>query len=213
MNLATITPSRAASTLLAIGLLGYLSPHAFDTAGLLNPPTLAAQDPQDPKITKALRDLRDIDEKRSQLRAKRQELAQKQLDLLRKAQPQSPSVAVLAATLDLHRAQDALRAALANAKVVATDGKYLGILAATYDLESVFCAYGRFGADWSTESIWCTFGDYGATYSTKSPTCNYSTTPPMIVIGGVEIASLSTGPFGMPITLSPSELRSIFVRD
>jgi hypothetical protein len=103
-----------------------------------------------------------------------------------------------------------IRNELNGAKVYADDGKYLGKIAPSYVSESIFCSYGTYGASYKRESIWCTYGEYGASYKRLSPFCTYSTTPPLIYLDGIAVASLTVNTFAYPIPISPYELKGLF---
>jgi len=156
---------------------------------------------------------RELAQKRQELMKKQIELLQEQLDLLKRGAPGSKAVLAMQSILDLKLSQERVRNALDGARIVASDGTYLGRIGPSYDFESIFCTYGDYGATYSTKSIWCTYGDYGASYSELSPFCSYSTKPPKVLVDGNVVASLTVGWFGLPVSLSPKALKVIFSDD
>jgi len=153
---------------------------------------------------------RELAAKRQEIREKQIELLRQRLELLKRQSPESKAVLAMQPILDLQLSQERVRSALLGAKVVAGDGTYLGRISPTYDAESIFCSYGKYGADYSTKSIWCTYGKYGASYNVLSPFCSYSTKSPKIVLGETVIATLTVGGFGFPVGISPNALKAIF---
>lgn len=99
-------------------------------------------------------------------------------------------VALCAFPPALARGQD-LCGVLANARIVAEDGTYLGKVASTYDRESIFNEYGAYGSEYSRTSIWNKYGTYGSEYSNQSPFNAYTSSPPMIIKSGEIVAYLT----------------------
>lgn len=72
---------------------------------------------------------------------------------------------------------------LGGAKVVADDGKFLGIVGDKYDSNSISNEYGAYGSEYRTNSIMNEYGTYGGQYSSLSPFNKYTSTPPKIILG------------------------------
>jgi hypothetical protein len=161
-----------------------------------------------------------LQQKAQELEKIRQEIVKKQMDLLaenleiiKQKSPESGAVLAMQAIFDLKISQDRVRNTLSDAKIIASDGVYLGRIGPTYDTESIFCSYGTYGASYSTQSIWCSYGDYGASYSTLSPFCSYSSNPPKIIVDGIVVATLTTKQIGVPIPITPYTLKEIFTNE
>lgn len=58
---------------------------------------------------------------------------------------------------------------LANTRIVAQDGKFLGTISSEFDSTSVLNEFGTYGSEFSTNSIYNEFGKYGGEFSTNSP--------------------------------------------
>ncbi len=59
---------------------------------------------------------------------------------------------------------------------------YLGKLTTnTYDSDSIWNTYGKYGSQYQANSIWNTYGKYGSQYSATSAFNEYAVTPPKIV--------------------------------
>ena len=71
---------------------------------------------------------------------------------------------------------------LEGAKIVAQDGKHLGVISSNrYDTQSICNSYGDFGSRYSAVSISNAYGDYGSPYAEYSPWNPYSQKPPLIL--------------------------------
>lgn len=59
---------------------------------------------------------------------------------------------------------------------------YLGCLnCSSYDNNSIWNEYGKYGSSYNTISIWNEYGTYGSEYNSLSPWNEYSSNPPVIV--------------------------------
>lgn len=71
---------------------------------------------------------------------------------------------------------------LYGAKLFASDGTFLGVITSnSYDSDSIFNDYGKYGSDYSSESIWNDYSDYGDEYNSKSAFNDCASEPPRIV--------------------------------
>ena len=62
------------------------------------------------------------------------------------------------------------------------NGKYLGCLNCdTYESDSIWNEYGKYGSAYSSYSIWNEYGKYGSAYSSYSPWNFYAVNPPIVV--------------------------------
>ena len=82
---------------------------------------------------------------------------------------------------------------LNGAKIIAQDRKntYLGKISSSYDSDSIFNDYGRFGNDFSGESIWNEYSEFGNEYNSSSPFNQFTTKPPMLIKDGKIVGYLS----------------------
>ncbi|MES1155128.1 MAG: hypothetical protein ABUL48_01735 [Pseudorhodoplanes sp.] len=80
---------------------------------------------------------------------------------------------------------------VANTKVMADDGQYLGTIASKNASDSIFNAYGPYGGKYSANSIWNDYGHYGGKYSNFSAFNPYAAKPPQIVKDKKTIARLT----------------------
>ena len=59
---------------------------------------------------------------------------------------------------------------------------FLGKLnASSYDSESIWNEFGKYGSKYNTNSIWNEYGTYGGEYGNYSPFNEYATTPPILI--------------------------------
>jgi len=80
----------------------------------------------------------------------------------------------------------------AGAKVVTKDGKYLGLVASQYGVDSIYNEFGSYGSEYSQDSIWNDYGSYGSEYSMSSARNDMAFDPPFLIKSGKVIARLST---------------------
>lgn len=78
-------------------------------------------------------------------------------------------------------------------ELFSNDGKtYLGKLSTNiYDTDSIYNEYGNYGSKYQSDSIWNTYGDYGSKYSSTSAFNKYASDPPIIVLEGKIVGSLT----------------------
>lgn len=81
--------------------------------------------------------------------------------------------------------------ALAGARLIAYDGRYLGALTSEFDRGSVLNEFGPYGSEHSDSSIWNPHGPYSNEFSMLSPHSMRTSTPPRIVHGDTLLAYLS----------------------
>jgi hypothetical protein len=81
---------------------------------------------------------------------------------------------------------------VSGAKVIADDGKFLGIIASQYSTDSIFNEYGSHGSEYSSDSIWNEYGSYGGKYSSNSPFNDYTSSAPLIIKDNRVIGRLTT---------------------
>jgi hypothetical protein len=96
---------------------------------------------------------------------------------------------------------------VANAAIVAHDGKYLGRISNQYSADSVLNEYGAYGSEYSADSIWNEYGQYGGEYSINSPFNPYTSTPPVLIKNGKAIAYLTANTSLRP-AMDPHELKT-----
>lgn len=154
--------------------------------------------------------LRNIEERRLELVQRRITLLKEHLQVMKRKGGAKKAVEAMEAILELQIAALRARKALQGANIHAADGQFLGRLAPSYDSESLFCPYGKYGTSYSSTSIWCPYGKYGASYEELSPFCSYSAKPPRIELDRVQIGSLTVGGLGQPIAISPNMLKALF---
>lgn len=92
---------------------------------------------------------------------------------------------------------------IANSKIVARDGKYLGLVASQYNSDSVLNEYGVHGSKYSADSIWNEYGQY----STNSPFNPYTSEPPLLIKDGKAIANLTVNK-SLQAALNPYTLKT-----
>jgi hypothetical protein len=92
-------------------------------------------------------------------------------------------------------AQNAACAALEGAKVVTSDGTYLGRITSSYGQDSIFNSYSTYGSPFSSTSIWNDYGTYGSEYSSTSARSDYATDPPLLIKNGELVGYLSTNKY------------------
>ncbi len=73
-------------------------------------------------------------------------------------------------------------ALLEGARVVASDGQFLGVLTQNeFNSDSILNEFGRYGGEFSRTSIFNEFGRYGGEFSSLSPFNEFTSTPPTII--------------------------------
>jgi len=82
-------------------------------------------------------------------------------------------------------------AQIENAKIVAQDGQFLGVISSEYDSDSIFNEYGDYGSEYSDNSIFNQYSDYGSKYSDLSPFNEYAAEPPLLIIGQKVVAVIT----------------------
>jgi hypothetical protein len=86
-----------------------------------------------------------------------------------------------------------------NALIIADDYTYLGLISSNQFLaDSIMNQFGTYGSQFSSTSIMNQFGTYGSQFSALSPWNDFATRPPLIFIGDVFIAFLTTNQFKTP---------------
>lgn len=88
-------------------------------------------------------------------------------------------------------AQSSICSAVEGAKIVASDGKYLGVISNKYDSNSIYNKYGEYGNKYNSNSIWNKYGEYGNKYNSLSWSNRYSSDPPKIIKGRYIIGYLT----------------------
>ena len=78
-------------------------------------------------------------------------------------------------------AQSSICASVEGAKIVASDGKFLGIISNKYNSDSIYNIYGKYGNKYAGDSIWNKYGPYGSEYNSLSWSNKYSSNPPKII--------------------------------
>jgi hypothetical protein len=80
-----------------------------------------------------------------------------------------------------------------NARVVASDGTYLGkVTSNQFDSESIINDFGNYGSKFSSTSINNEFGSYGGQFSSMSPFNRFTASPPRLVLNDGRWLYLST---------------------
>lgn len=79
-----------------------------------------------------------------------------------------------------------------RATLLADDGTYLGRISSNkYDSDSVCNRYGEYGSKYASTSVRNKYGTYGSAYSGSSAYDKYTSTPPAIILGGVQVGYLT----------------------
>ncbi len=82
-----------------------------------------------------------------------------------------------------------------GAKIIASDGTYLGKLGPKWESDSIFNDSSEHSTTWSSRSIFNSSSDHGNSYSNDSVFNESAPTPPRLISeAGEEIGKLSTGP-------------------
>ena len=97
---------------------------------------------------------------------------------------------------------------LDGAKVIASDGTFLGTITNSYQSDSIFNDYGTFGNEFNSKSIWNEFGTYGSEFSGSSAFNEYSSRPPMIIKNGRGMGYLTKNN-SLNASLDPDVLRAV----
>jgi hypothetical protein len=84
---------------------------------------------------------------------------------------------------------------LAGAKIIASDGAYLGTLSEKYSSDSIYNEHGVHGSKYSSNSIWNTHSDYGNEYSRQSAFNNHATNPPVLLKSGKVVGKVTIDPY------------------
>jgi len=97
----------------------------------------------------------------------------------------------------------------ARAYLRAADGAFLGSLERNrFAQDSILNRFGPYGSQFSPTSIFNQFGTYGGQFSTLSPFNGFTTTPPVIVVDGRDVAYLTQNSFLAGEKVDPEELDS-----
>ena len=84
---------------------------------------------------------------------------------------------------------------LKGAKIVSSDGEYLGTLGPSWGSDSIYNEYSEYSSEWGSNSIYNEYSDYGSDYSNASVFNEYASDPPKIINeDNEEIGLLSVGP-------------------
>ncbi|GMV85078.1 MAG: hypothetical protein AMXMBFR80_09350 [Dehalococcoidia bacterium] len=79
-----------------------------------------------------------------------------------------------------------------RATLLADDGTYLGLISSNkYDSDSVCNKYGEYGSKYASTSVRNKYGTYGSAYSSSSAYNKYTSSPPAIILGGVQVGYLT----------------------
>lgn len=97
-----------------------------------------------------------------------------------------------------------------GATLIAQDDKntYLGKITNSFDSDSIFNEYGRYGSEYNSSSIWNEYATFGSEYSSYSPHNKYTSTPPMIIKNGKIIGYLSANK-SINSSISPNLLKAL----
>ena len=80
-----------------------------------------------------------------------------------------------------------------GASVIGADEEhtFLGKIGDSYDTDSIFNDYSRYGMDYSSDSIWNNVGRFGSDVSSYSPFNDVASEPPLILKNGTIIGRLT----------------------
>jgi hypothetical protein len=95
-----------------------------------------------------------------------------------------------------------------GAKIIASDGTFLGKLGPKWKSDSIFNDSSEHSATWSSNSIFNLSGDYGNSYSSVSVFNESASNPPRIISEeGEYIGKLSIGPSWDSTRYSPNDIK------
>tara|TARA_B100000963_G_scaffold360948_1_gene394011 strand:+ start:672 stop:1070 length:399 start_codon:yes stop_codon:yes gene_type:complete len=95
-----------------------------------------------------------------------------------------------------------------GAKVVASDGTYLGEIGPSWKTDSIYNSSSTHASTWSNNSIYNEHGSFGNTYSNDSVFNESASNPPKIIsIEGAEIGELSVGPSWDSSRYHPADIK------
>ena len=99
---------------------------------------------------------------------------------------------------------------LNGAKIIAQDSKktYLGKVASSLYMDSIFNEIGTYGSDLNSNSIWNQFSTFGNEFNTHSPFNDFTSTPPMMIKNGRIVGYLTTNTILMN-SISPNLLKAL----
>jgi hypothetical protein len=96
---------------------------------------------------------------------------------------------------------------LKNARIVAADGQFLGMISDRFQEDSVLNPFGAFGNPHEPKSIWNQFGKYGSQFEDTSAFNPHANKPPHVFIkGDREPYALTVNPL-IPRRIDPNSLK------
>ena len=94
-----------------------------------------------------------------------------------------------------------------GAKVISSDGEYLGDLGPSWSSDSIFNDYSQYGSTWHQNSIFNEYSEYGNSYSDTSVFNENASNPPKIINDEGIVGYLSVGPSWQNKRYSPHDIK------
>ena len=96
---------------------------------------------------------------------------------------------------------------LEGAKIISSNGEYLGDLGPSWSTNSIFNDYSEYGSSWHQNSIFNEYSEHGNSYSDTSVFNENASNPPKIVNEDTVVGYLSVGPSWQNERYSPYDIK------